>query len=123
MRVMEKGVEQDVYFNGMACKNCTIRAKCTKSKRDPRRMRRWVHEADIDAMQTRLDASPETMVIRKQTVEHPFGTIKMWMGASHFLMKRKHNVSTEISLHILAYNLKRMMTIVGTAGLISMIRA
>lgn len=123
MRVIEKGVEQDVYFNGMACKSCTIRAKCTKSKRDPRRMRRWVHEADIDVMQARLDASPETMVIRKQTVEHPFGTIKMWMGASHFLMKRKHNVSTEISLHILAYNLKRMMTIVGTSGLISMIRA
>mgnify|MGYP003386414559 FL=1 len=92
-------------------------------KAHPRRMRRWVHEEDIDAMQARLDASPETMVIRKQTVEHPFGTIKMWMGASHFLMKRKHNVSTEISLHILAYNLKRMMTIVGTSGLISMIRA
>lgn len=65
-----------------------------------------------------LDASPQTPVLRKQTVEHPFGTIKMWMGATHFLMRRFKNVSTEISLHVLAYNLKRMMSIWGTEGLI-----
>jgi|TARA_R110000744_G_scaffold157711_6_gene273659 hypothetical protein len=65
-------------------------------------MRRWIREADIEAMQARLDAAPETTVIRKQTVEHPFGTIKVWMGASHFLMKSKKNVSTEMSLHVLA---------------------
>jgi hypothetical protein len=82
-------------------------------------MRRWIHQADIDAMQARLDAASETAVFRKQTVEHPFGTIKMWMGASHFLMKRKKNVSTEMSLHVLAYNLKRMMSIVGIPTLLA----
>jgi transposase len=117
MRVIESGLEQDVYFNHIACKNCLIRAKCTTSKREPRRMRRWMHETDIEAMQARLDAAPDTPLIRKQTVEHPFGTIKMWMGATHFLMKRKKNVSTEMSLHVLAYNLKRMMSIMGTTGL------
>ena len=122
MRVFESGLEQDVYFNCIACRDCTIRAQCTKSKRDPRRMRRWIHEAEIDLMQAKLDATPETTVIRKQTVEHPFGTIKMWMGATHFLMTRKKNVSTEMSLHVLAYNLKRMMTIMGTTGLMEAIR-
>jgi hypothetical protein len=82
-------------------------------------MRRWIHQADIEAMQARLDAASETAVFRKQTVEHPFGTIKMWMGASHFLMKRKKNVSTEMSLHVLAYNLKRMMSIVGIPSLLA----
>lgn len=115
----ESGLEQKVYVNHIACRDCKIRAQCTQSKADPRKMRRWIHEADIDAMQARLDAAPETTVIRKQTVEHPFGTIKMWMGASHFLMKRKNNVSTEMSLHVLAYNLKRMMSIVGIPTLLA----
>jgi hypothetical protein len=82
-------------------------------------MRRWVHEDKMEVMQARLDALPQTALVRKQTVEHPFGTIKMWMGATHFLMRRFKNVSTEISLHILAYNLKRMISIWGTAGLAS----
>ena len=62
----------------------------------------WIHEADIDAMQARLDAAHETTIIRKQTIEHPFSTIKMRMGAPLFLMNRKKNVSTEMSLHLLA---------------------
>jgi hypothetical protein len=118
MRVIEKGLEQDVYFNCIACRDCSIREKCTKSKRDPRRMRRWIYEADIEAMQARLDASPEISLIRKRTVEHPFGTIKMWMGATHFLTKRFKNVSTEMSLHVLAYNLRRMISIMGVTGLV-----
>ena len=85
-------------------------------------MRRWVHEDEIDAMQQRLDDNPEISVVRRQTVEHPFGTIKMWMGATHFLMKRIKNVSIEMNLHVLAYNLKRMMTIMGTTGLMEAIR-
>lgn len=117
--VFESGLEQKVYVNHIACRDCKIRAQCTQSKTEPRKMRRWIYEADIDAMQARLDAAPETTVIRKQTVEHPFGTIKMWMGATHFLMKRKKNVSTEMSLHVLAYNLKRMMSIVGIPTLIA----
>ena len=121
MRVVEKGVEQDVYFNSIACRDCSIRAKCTSSKSYPRRMRRWIHEADIEAMQARLDANPDIPLIRKQTVEHPFGTIKMWMGATHFLTTRFKNVSTEMNLHVLAYNLKRMISIMGTQGLISAI--
>ena len=117
--VIESGLEQKVYVNHIACRDCKIRAQCTQSKAEPRKMRRWIHEADIDAMKARSDAVPETTVIRKQTVEHPFGTIKMWMGASHFLMKRKKHVSTEMSLHVLAYNLKRMMSIVGIPSLIA----
>jgi len=111
--VIESSLEQKVNVIPIACRDCEIRTQCTQSKSEPRKMRRWIHEADIDAMQVRLDAAPETTVIRKQTVEHPFGTIKIWMGASHFLMKRKKHVSTEMSLHVLAYNLKRMMSIVG----------
>ena len=73
-------------------------------------------------MQQRLDENPKISVLRRQTVEHPFGTIKMWMGATHFLMKRKKNVSIEMSLHVLAYNMKRMMNIMGTTGLMAAIR-
>lgn len=121
MKVMEKGVELDVYFNNLACNECSIRSQCTTSKKEPRRIRRWVHESIIDDMQKRLDENPEFPVTRKQSVEHPFGTIKMWMGATHFLTKRLKNVSTEISLSVLAYNLKRMMTILGTVGLMTAI--
>lgn len=106
-----------MYFNNIACRDCSQRSRCTTSKRDPRRIRRWVHEAEVEDMQARLNASPQTAVVRKQTVEHPFGTIKIWMGAPHFLTQRFKNVSTEISLHLLAYNLKRMMSIWGTEGL------
>jgi hypothetical protein len=90
-------------------------------------MKRWAHEDEIDAMQQRLDDDPDIPVLRKRTVEHPFGTIKMCMGATHFLMKRKKNVSIfgivsiEMNLHVLAYNLKRMMTIMGTTGLMEAI--
>lgn len=115
--MVEDGLEQQMYFNNIACRDCSQRSRCTTSKRDPKRIRRWVHEAEMEDMQSRLDASPQTAVVRKQTVEHPFGTIKMWMGATHFLTQRFKNVSTEISLHVLAYNLKRMMSIWGTEGL------
>jgi len=118
----EDGLEQKVYVNHIACRDCTIRAKCTTSLKEPRKMKRWVHEEVIDAMQQRLDDNPDITVLRRQTVEHPFGTIKMWMGATHFLMKRKKNVSIEMNLHVLAYNLRRMITILGTTGLMEAIR-
>ena len=121
-KVTEKGLEQKVYVNSAACRDCTIRDKCTTSLKEPRKMRRWIYEEEIDAMQQRLDDDSTIPVLRKQTVEHPFGTIKMWMGATHFLMKRKKNVSIEMNLHVLAYNLKRMMTIMGTTGLMKAIR-
>ncbi len=74
-------------------------------------------------MQRRLDHNPDKMRIRRETVEHPFGTIKAWMGATHFLTTRHHNVRTEMSLHVLAYNLKRVMNILGTESLIEAIQA
>ncbi|KPV98316.1 hypothetical protein AN214_00077 [Pseudoalteromonas sp. P1-9] len=73
-------------------------------------------------MLARLDDAPDTPVIRKQTVEHPFGTIKMWMGATHFLTRQFKNVSTEMNLHVLAYNMKRMISIMGVQGLNKAIR-
>lgn len=103
------------------CPRCPIKEKCTPS--DYRRIRRWEHEAHLDAMQHRLDRWPEVMRIRRQTVEHPFGTIKHWMGATHFLTRTLPRVRTEMSLHVLAYNLKRVMEIVGIGELIGAMRA
>ena len=114
---IETGLDIKIYFNGMACKNCTIRSQCTRSKNDPRRMRRWVHEAEMEKMKALLKATPDAMLQRKQTVEHPFGTIKLWAGASHLLTRGLKNVSTELNLHVLAYNLKRMLSIFGTEKL------
>lgn len=74
-------------------------------------------------MQTWLDQAPESMRLRRQTVEHSFGTLKAWMGATHFLTKQFKNVSTEMSLHVLAYNMKRVMNIMGTPAMIEAIRA
>ena len=84
---------------------------------------RWEHEAVLEAMQRRLDNAPEMMRIRRQTVEHPFGTIKSWMGATHFLTKTLDRVSTEMSLHVLAYNLKRVMRLLGPDALMNAMRA
>src|SRR5438309_1524738 len=88
-----------------------------------RRIKRWEHEAVIDAMQQRLDRAPNVMHIRRQTVEHPFGTIKSWMGATHFLTRSLGKVRTEMSLHVLAYNLKRVIAILGAAPLMEAMRA
>jgi transposase len=88
-----------------------------------RRVTRWEHEEVLEAAQARLDRSPDMMRIRRSTVEHPFGTLKAWMGSTHFLTKTLDRVSTEMSLHVLAYNMKRMMNIIGTRPLIEAIRA
>jgi hypothetical protein len=86
-------------------------------------VKRWEHEAVLDAMQERLDRAPESIRIRRQTAEHPFGTIKAWMGATHFLTRTLEKVRTEMSLHVLAYNLKRMIAILGVEPMIQAIRA
>jgi hypothetical protein len=114
---IEGGLDIKIYFNGMACKNCTIRSQCTRSKKEPRKMRRWIHEADMERMEALLKATPDAMLQRKQTVEHPFGTIKLWAGATHLLTRGFKNVSTELNLHVLAYNLKRTLNIFGTEKL------
>jgi len=103
------------------CPRCPIKAQCTPS--DYRRVSRWEHEAVLEAMQKRLDGKPNVMRIRRQTVEHPFGTIKFWMGARHFLMRTLEHVQTEMSLHVLAYNLKRVIQIVGMTTLMAAIKA
>jgi hypothetical protein len=104
-----------------ACPKCPIKARCTTG--DYRRIARWEHEAVLEAMQDRLDRRPEAMRLRRQTVEHPFATLKAWMGSTHFLTKRLPRVSTEMSLHVLAYNLKRVMQIMGIVPLMQAMRA
>jgi len=98
-----------------------MKDQCTPSKQ--RRVSRWEHESVLEDMQSRLDHAPESMRIRRQTVEHPFGTIKFWMGSTHFLTKTMDRVSTEMSLHVLAYNLKRVMKLLGTATLMEVMMA
>ena len=98
------------------CSTCALKTKCTTGTE--RRVTRWEHEDVLDAMRERLDRHPEMMRLRRDTVEHPFGTLKRWMGAEHFLMKGLHNVGTEMSLHVLAYNLKRVINILGVQGLL-----
>ena len=104
-----------------ACKTCALKAQCTTGSE--RRISRWEHEAVLEKVQDRLDHNPEAMGIRRQTAEHPFGTIKCWMGATHFLTKRLPKVATEMALNVLAYNMKRVMAIIGVAGLLEALAA
>jgi transposase len=118
--VQDKGRTLHRYW-ASGCRQCLLKAQCTSGKE--RRMTRWEHEEVLDAAQTRLDQNPDMMRIRRATVEHPFGTLKAWMGSTHFLTKTLDKVSTEMSLHVLAYNMKRMMNIMGTRPLIEAIGA
>jgi transposase len=117
---IEKGMTMSRYWSSN-CPRCPIKEKCTPS--DYRRVSRWEHQSVLDDMQARLDHAPDSMRIRRQTVEHPFGTIKLWMGSAHFLTKTLDRVSTEMGLHVLAYNLKRVMKILGNDALIAAMRA
>jgi transposase len=99
------------------CRRCPLKLKCTPG--NERRIPRWEHEHVLEAAQKRLDENPQAMRQRRETVEHPFGTLKMRMGATHFLMKRLPKVATEMALHVLAYNLTRVMNIVGVKPLIA----
>jgi transposase len=111
----------DFYRHLSACFTCPLRPRCTPTKL--RRIKRWENEDVLDRMQDRLDRMPDAMGVRRQTVEHPFGTLKAWMGATHFLTRTLDKVRTEMSLHILAYNLKRMIAIFGAGPLMAAIRA
>ena len=117
---VEKGLTLRRYWTNV-CQGCAIKDRCTSGKE--RRITRWEHEHVLEAVQRRLDEHPEKMRQRRETVEHPFGTIKSWMGATHFQMKTLKRVGTEMALHVLAYNLKRVMAIMGTAPLIAAMRA
>ncbi|OBS08304.1 IS1182 family transposase [Acidihalobacter prosperus] len=116
----EGGLKIHRYWSSH-CPRCDIKSQCTPG--DYRRVSRWEHQDVLEAMQRRLDQAPQSMRIRRQTVEHPFGTIKSWMGHTHFLTRTLEHVSTEMSLHVLAYNLKRMMNLMGTQNLIQAIQA
>jgi len=115
----EKGLVLHRYWTN-ACQGCVLKGRCTTGKE--RRITRWQHEHVLEAVQRRLDEHPEKMRQRRETVEHPFGTIKAWMGATHFQMKTLKKVATEMALHVLAYNLKRVINIIGIAPLIAAIK-
>jgi transposase len=111
----------DHYRHLTACFTCPLKPRCTPDKL--RRIKRWEHEGVLDTMQARLDRMPDAMGVRRQTVEHPFGTLKSWMGSTHFLTRTLKRVSTEMSLHVLAYNMKRVIAIIGVGPLMEAIRA
>ena len=120
MTTVEDGLTLHTYWPS-ACPRCPMKSVCTPS--DYRRIKRWENEDVLERMQARLDKMPQAGRLRRQTVGHAFGTLKSWMGATHFLMKTLPKVRTEASLHVLAYNLKRMIQIFGVQPLISAIRA
>jgi len=104
-----------------ACPRCQLKSQCTTG--GERRITRWEHEHVLEAVQQRLDGNPQAMRQRRETAEHPFATLKMRMGATHFLMKRLPKVATEMALHVLAYNLTRVMNIIGVQPLLAAMRA
>jgi transposase len=116
----EHGLVLHRYWTN-ACQSCALRHCCTTAKE--RRITRWEHEDILEAVQRRLDEHPEKMRQRRETAEHPFGTIKARMGATHFLMKTLPRVATEMALHVLAYNLTRVMNIMGIQPLMVAMRA
>jgi hypothetical protein len=117
---VENGLTLRRYWT-TACRACPIKSRCTTAEQ--RRITRWEHEHVLEAVQQRLDQNPTAMRQRRETVEHPFGTLKARMGATHFLMKTLPRVAGEMALHVLAYNLTRVMNIVGSRSLIAAIRA
>jgi transposase len=121
MKTVENGLTLHRYWDLFSCRACAIKDRCTPSRE--RRISRWEHEAVIEAMQLRLERRSDAMRVRRATVEHPFGTLKAWMGATHFRMRTLEKVRTEMSLHVLAYNLKRMIAIMGAKPLIAAMQA
>ena len=116
----EDGQKMRIYLT-KACRACPLKDKCTTS--NERRIKRWEHEHVVEAVQTRLDKNPQAMRVRRETVEHPFATLKMRMGATHFLCKTLPKVATEMALNVLGYNLTRVMNIVGVSKLMEAIKA
>ena len=120
MTTVERGLTLHRYWNLSSCRSCALKPQCTPAKE--RRVTRWEHEDVLEAMQRRLDREPHAMRVRRQTVEHVFGTLKAWMGATHFKTRRLPNVAAEMSLQVLAYNLKRTIAIVGVRPMIAAIQ-
>ncbi len=103
------------------CQTCPVKANCTTGKQ--RRITRWEHEHLVDEMRDRMIRNPSLMALRRSTAEHPFGTIKAWMGATHFRMRRLKNVRTEMAFHVLAYTIKRVIALIGVRRLLDAIPA
>jgi transposase len=120
MTTEEKGQQMRSYWTNV-CATCPLKRDCTTGKE--RRIKRWEREDVLDRMQARLDEKPGQMQVRRETVEHPFGTLKAWMGATHFKMKSLKHVATEMALHVLAYNIKRVLAIIGVKDLLTAISA
>ncbi len=118
-RTNDRGLVIYRYWSS-ECQTCPLKSQCTTGKE--RRVSRWEHEDVLERAQAQLDRRPDAMKVRRETVEHPFGTIKAWMGATHFLTKTLDRVSTEMSLHVLAYNMKRAMQLLGPQRLIEAIQ-
>ncbi len=116
----EKGKTIHRYWSSV-CARCEIKSKCTTGKE--RRVSRWEHEDVLERAEARLEDNAEMMTIRRATAEHPFGTLKSWMGSTHFRTKTLDRVSTEMSLHVLAYNMKRVMNIMGARALMEVMQA
>jgi transposase len=116
---VENGLTLRRYWTN-ACRTCALKSRCTTGVQ--RRITRWEHEPVLEAVQKRLDENPQAMRQRRETVEHPFGTLKARMGATHFLMKTLPRVATEMALHVLAYNLTRVLNIMGPGRLIAALR-
>jgi transposase len=117
---VEKGMMNHRYWSSN-CKSCPLKDKCTPGSQ--RRVTRWEHQDVLDEMQARLEQTPDAMRIRRSTVEHPYATIKAWMGSTHFLTKGLERVKAEMSLHVLAYNFRRLMSLLGMQGMLAAIRA
>jgi transposase len=116
----EDGQQLRRYWTNV-CRDCALKPRCTTGKE--RRITRWEHEHVLEAVQRRLDNNPQAMRVRRETVEHTFGTMKMRMGATHFLMKRLPKVATEMALHVLTYNLTRVVNIMGIRPLLAALQA
>lgn len=116
---VEQGLRVHAYWSSH-CGACTIKHQCTTGKE--RRIKRWEHEHVIETMQARLERMPDAMRVRRRTVEHVFGTIKDWMGRSHFKTRTLEKVGTEMSLHVLAYNMKRAINMLGAPKMIAAMR-
>jgi hypothetical protein len=116
---LEDSLMTRIYWSS-ACPGCAMRAQCTTS--NYRRIRRWEHEEILETMQRRLDRKPEAMTLRRRTAEHVFGTLKHWMGSTHFLTRGLKHVNAEMSLQVLAYNLKRVINLLGMNRTMNAIR-
>jgi hypothetical protein len=117
---VESGKTLWVYMTN-ECSSCPLQSKCTTSS--AKRLKRWEHEHRLETAEAELKKNPDAMRQRKRLVEHPYGTIKHWMGSTHFLMKRLPNVQAEMSLHVLTYNLRRAINVLGVPKIMEQLQA